>query len=107
MVYTVDELKQKIVPLAVKYNLPAVYLFGSYARNEATDKSDVDVLIDKTGSKIKSLFDRAALYNDLTEILGKEIDLVTTSGIAQEDSIQRAPMFAKTVDKERIVIYGE
>ena len=107
MVYTVDELKQKIAPLAVKYNLPAVYLFGSYARNEATEKSDVDVLIDKTGSKIKSLFDRAALYNDLTEILGKEVDLVTTSGIAQEDSIQRAPMFAKNVNKERIVIYGE
>jgi len=84
-----------------------VYLFGSYARNEATENSDVDVLIDKTDSKIKSLFDRVALYNELTETLNKEIDLVTTSGVEQEEAKQRAPMFAKNIDKERIIIYGK
>ena len=46
LIYTIDELKQKIVPIAARYNLPAVYLFGSYARNEATEESDVDILID-------------------------------------------------------------
>ena len=43
MVYSIEELKQKIIPLAVKYNLPAVYPFGSYARNEATENSDVEI----------------------------------------------------------------
>ncbi|MDR3294725.1 MAG: nucleotidyltransferase domain-containing protein [Clostridiales Family XIII bacterium] len=35
-------------PIAIKYQLPTVYLFGSYARGEATDDSDVDILIDRT-----------------------------------------------------------
>ena len=44
MIYTIAELSRKIIPIAQKYNIPAVYIFGSYARNEATENSDVDVL---------------------------------------------------------------
>ena len=44
MVLTVNELKTRIAPIAAQYGLKAVYLFGSYARNEATDDSDVDIL---------------------------------------------------------------
>lgn len=65
MVFTLDELKTKIAPIAEKYGLKAVYLFGSYARNEATDDSDVDILIDRTDSKIHSMFDMGGLYSDL------------------------------------------
>lgn len=38
MVYSVEELRERIVPVTKKYKIPAVYLFGSYARNEATDR---------------------------------------------------------------------
>lgn len=47
MIYTVDGLKACVSPIAKKYGLRAVYLFGSYARNEATEDSDVDLLIDR------------------------------------------------------------
>jgi len=40
-------------------------LFGSYVRDEATDSSDVDILIDREGSAIRGLVDLGALYNDL------------------------------------------
>ena len=50
MIYTFDQLKELIKPVAEKYSLPAMNLFGSYARGEATDESDVDVIIDRTGS---------------------------------------------------------
>jgi predicted nucleotidyltransferase len=50
LVYTIEELKKRIEPVATKYNLPAVYLFGSYAKGEATEDSDVDILVDKEGT---------------------------------------------------------
>lgn len=49
------------VPIAKKYNLRAVYLFGSCARGEANRDSDIDLLIDSTGSTIKGLFDMGGL----------------------------------------------
>ena len=36
MVYTLEQLREKITPIAEKYRIPAVYVFGSYARGEAT-----------------------------------------------------------------------
>ncbi len=105
MVYTIEQIRELITPVAVKYKLPAVYLFGSYARGEATENSDVDILVDKTGSDIKSLFDRAALFNDLNEILGKGVDLVTTAGIEQEEVKRRTPWFVENLNRERIALY--
>lgn len=46
MIYTVEEIRRRITPVAVRYRLKAVYLFGSYARGEVTDESDVELLID-------------------------------------------------------------
>jgi predicted nucleotidyltransferase len=105
MIYTIEQLKEKIAPLAHKYNLAAVYIFGSYARGEATDDSDVDVLIDRTGSAVKSLFDMGNLYNDLIEIIGKEIDMVTTHALEQEDTKRRTPWFVDNVKKDMVKIY--
>ena len=46
MVYTIDQIKDKIYPVAEKYDLSKVYLFGSYARGEADEKSDVDIALE-------------------------------------------------------------
>ncbi len=105
MVYSIDELKRIIEPIASKYAISVVYLFGSYARGEATESSDVDILIDRKGSTIRGLFDLGALYNDLNEMLGKPVDLVTTDSIDQPETFRRTPWFAKTLEQERIVIY--
>ena len=88
-----------------KYNLNAVYVFGSYARNEATDSSDVDILIDRTGSKIRGMFDMGALYNDLCDSIGKNIDLVTSHTLEQQSTKQRTPYFIENVNAEKIKIY--
>ena len=40
MIYTLDEIKSRVLPVIQKYNIPAMYLFGSYARGEATEESD-------------------------------------------------------------------
>ena len=106
MVYTITQLKQKVAPIAKKYDIPTVYLFGSYARNEATDESDIDFLIDRAGSTIKSLFDMGGLYNDLSECVDKKIDLVTLGALEQESTKRRTPWFTENVKKEMVKIYG-
>ena len=105
MIYTVEELRQKISPITRKYNIPAVYIFGSYARNEATENSDVDVLINREGSKIVSMFDLGALYNDLNEELGKSLDLITEDSLTQDAVKRRTPWFLENLQKEKVVIY--
>ena len=105
MIYTIDELKRKITPIARKYDIPAVWVFGSYARGEATDDSDVDVLINRKGSKIVTMFDLGALYNDLNENLGKELDLVTEDALAQDEVKRRTPWFLENLQRERVTVY--
>lgn len=105
MIFTINELKDKIAPVAAKYHLKKVYLFGSYARKEATENSDVDILIDRTGSSIKSMFDMGGLYNDLYDSIGKDIDIVTTQTLKQKSTLNRTPQFVENLIAERIKIY--
>ena len=45
-VYTIDEIRDKVKPVAEKYGIEKVWLFGSYARKSADANSDVDLLLD-------------------------------------------------------------
>jgi predicted nucleotidyltransferase len=105
LVYTLEELEQKIAPIAQKYDVPVVYIFGSYARNQATDDSDVDVLINRKGSKLVTMFDLGAFYNDLDESLGKTLDLVTEDALTQDEVKRRTPWFLDNLQRERVKIY--
>jgi predicted nucleotidyltransferase len=102
MIYTIDEIKERIRPVAEKYNLPAVYLFGSYARGEADEKSDIDIMIDRTGTKIRTLLDLAAVYEDMEESLATEIDLITTYTLDESRNLR----FRKNVESEKLQIYA-
>ncbi len=102
MIYSVEELKRRIEPIAEKYGLREVYLFGSYARSEATEQSDVDILIDRTGSKIRGMFEMGGLYEDLCASIGKEVDLVTTQTLEQASTKRRSPLFIQNIQAERM-----
>ena len=106
MVYSINEIKERITPVAQKYRLPAVYLFGSYARGDATEESDVDILVDRTGTKLIGLFEMGGLFNDLEEAIGKPIDLITTSSLEQEDTKRRTPWMIENVNKDKVIIYA-
>ncbi|MFH0866152.1 MAG: nucleotidyltransferase domain-containing protein, partial [Bacteroidota bacterium] len=60
------------------------YLFGSFARNEESDESDIDILveIDYKNNKV-SLLDFFGWKLDLEKIINKNIDLVASDGISK------------------------
>ena len=105
MIYTIDEIRRIVKPIAEKYCLPAIYLFGSYARGTANEHSDVDLLVDTTGTQLKSLLTLGALFNDLEEALGKKIDLITVSSLQQHIQIPSEKTFRDTVWKEKVSLY--
>jgi predicted nucleotidyltransferase len=107
MIYSIEELSKRITPVAKKYNLRAVYVFGSYARNEATEDSDIDILIDRTDSRVKSLFELGGLYNEICESIGKEIDMLTTHALLQDNDDDQPPRFRENVMKERVPLYEQ
>ena len=65
-----------IAPIACKYRLKRVFLFGSHAKGTANDESDVDLLVEK--GEPMSLIKFSGLRQDCVESLGCEVDLITT-----------------------------
>lgn len=104
--FNMARIKALIAPVAEKYGLRSVYVFGSYARNEANKDSDVDILIDREGSSVHGLFALSALRNELMEVLGKKVDLVTVQSLDQTSTIDRNTEFIDNVMKERVKVYG-
>ena len=102
MIYTIEETKSRVLPVIQKYNIPAMYLFGSYASGEATEESDLDFLVDTTGTRLTSLLSLGELYCDLEEIFQKGIDLVTMRSVMQKIQTESDRSFWDTVMKERV-----
>ena len=65
-----------------KCNPSLIGIFGSYARNEQTDISDMDILLD-SNSKIH-LLELIGLEQELTELLGIKVDLVTMNSVSKQ-----------------------
>ena len=94
MVYTVEQIAQRILPVAQKYGLKAVYLFGSYARGDMTNGSDIDLRIDK--GSIRG-FQLAGLLLDLEDSLGVPVDLVPTTSLDSH--------FLDSIRKDEVLLY--
>jgi predicted nucleotidyltransferase len=104
-IYTLDEIRELITPVAQKHNLAAVWVFGSYARGEATETSDVDLLIDDKESSNKGIFALSGLHLNLEEQINKPIDLITLDGLNNNRTQITAPYLRPSVLKERRLIY--
>ena len=104
--YTIEEIRRRITPVAQKYGLAAVYLFGSYARGEADAESDVDLLVDTAGTELNTLFKLGGLYNDLEEALEAPIDLVTMGSLEEKTDRLSQLHFREAVKRERVMIYA-
>ncbi|MGD9346358.1 MAG: nucleotidyltransferase family protein [Candidatus Aminicenantes bacterium] len=72
---TVPEIKKKMIPLLNKYGIKKASLFGSTVKEDSTEDSDIDVLVEMP--ETATLLELAALKIELEEILKKKVDVLT------------------------------
>lgn len=94
--YTLSEIKTIVSRLAKQYGAERIYLFGSYARGDMTNGSDIDLRIDK-GSICG--FQLGGLLLDLEVSLGVPVNLVTTSSLDER--------FLDTIHDDEILLYED
>ncbi len=109
-IYTIEEIKKYIFQILKKYGIKRAYIFDSYARNEATKNSDVDIMI-SGGEQIKTILDMAGLELELRDILKKDVDVISEEVYLEEEDDEDGELvrkiFMNNVMKERIQIYEE
>ncbi len=74
-----EEKRDQILRIASGHGAHNIRVFGSVARGDADESSDIDLLVDFEPDR--SLLDHAALVLDLEELLGRKVDVVTEKGI--------------------------
>lgn len=84
-VYFVSQLKSTLFPLFRDYGVRKAVLFGSYGKGTATEKSDVDLLVD---SRLRGLH-FVGFLDDIQRALGKDVDLFDVSHIQPDSLIDR------------------
>ena len=82
-VLSIESIKKVLVPILEKHNIKYCYLFGSYARNEARENSDVDLLIDTDITGL-AFFE---LVEEIRETLHKKIDLLRLCDLSTNNPI--------------------
>lgn len=102
-IYAVNEISTIIAPIVEAFGVERVWLFGSYARGEASQDSDIDLRIE--GGKIRGMFGLGRLYDELANALNKPIDLVTTEGLNHRANRGRTEGFRKNIEEDERLIY--
>ncbi len=95
MRWTLERLKEKrklILDIAARYGASDIRVFGSVARGDGSENSDIDLVVRfKEGT---SLMDHGELMEDLTEALGCRVDIVSEGGMKDR--------FRANVEKEAV-----
>lgn len=93
--YNLEQIIEKIVPIISQYDaVNKAFIFGSYARGDADEKSDIDIRID--ASDLKAI-DYCGLAGRLMMVLDISMDLVESDRLSEE--------FLNTIRKQEVLIY--
>lgn len=90
-----SEFKDKLIPVCNEYDIILLGLFGSFAKGEAKDGSDVDLVV--RFSRPKSLLELVRIENGLSQILKRKVDLLTEASIS--------PYLKDRIHEEMKIIY--
>lgn len=96
-IYTIEEIKNILQDILKQFAVKKAILFGSYAKNTPTSKSDIDIVIDSEGKLLNINF--YGLLEELVQSLEKNIDLFEISEIQKDSSLY------KDILKEGVIIY--
>ena len=93
--YTTKELREIIMPIAESYGVERVFLFGSCARGDQLENSDLDLRIDK--GDIGDYFVLSAFNIALEDALNETVDVITTGSLDSS--------FLEKIKSDEVLIY--
>lgn len=97
MIYTIEQIKNKSKEVFDKQDfVKEAYLFGSYARGEATEKSDIDFMIVLNRAVGTEFF---GLYHFLQKEFQKDVDVLT-----EKEAYDIMP---ESIERDKVKIYGD
>ena len=81
---------ERLAEVCERYGVRTLKVFGSFARGEATEKSDIDLLV--TFVRPVGFFKLVALERELSRLLGRRVDLVTEGALSPyiRDKVMKA-----------------
>ena len=94
MIFTIGDIKKRAIPIVIKYGINSFGLFGSYARGEANENSDLDFVMDK--GDLKGL-QYVSLVQDLEEEFNCHVDVISKGSSNKK--------FLEAVSKEEVLLY--
>ena len=95
MVYTIEEIQKRAVPIVRKYGVNSLSLFGLYAKGKATEDSDLDFVMDKWD--LRGLIQYISLVDDLEDEFHCHVDLVSKGSSNKK--------FLNAISNEEVLIY--
>lgn len=84
-IYSIDDLRSILSPVFARYGVKRAVLFGSYGKKSATEKSDVDLLVDSGLRGLRFI----GLSEELRSALQKDVDVFDVSHITPQSRIDR------------------
>ena len=95
MIYSIDEIKKRVIPIVCEYGINSISLFRSYAKGNANDSSDLDFVMDK--GELRGLIQYISLVNDLEKEFGCHVDLISKGSSNKK--------FLNRIKKDEVLLY--
>ncbi|MCH5196831.1 MAG: nucleotidyltransferase domain-containing protein [Oscillospiraceae bacterium] len=103
MVHKIEEIAEIVHPIAENCGANKIYLFGSYARGEATENSDIDLLVDNGEAHGLVFF---GFCGDLERALKTSVDVITVNSLYEEYKYDEyVAKLRAEIEKDMVMIY--
>lgn len=96
-IYTLEDIKKMLKEVLMHTEVEKAILFGSYAKNQPTEQSDIDILIDSNG-KIRGLR-YFAIIDMIKQKFDKEVDVIEKTEIDRNSKIE------KEIERTGVVVH--
>ena len=96
-IYSIDEIKEILYEILRNTEVEKAILFGSYAKKQPNQNSDIDILLDSNG-KVKGL-KFYAIMGKIKEKLNKEVDVIEKTEINKNSKIE------KEIERTGVIVY--
>lgn len=94
VVYTIEQLREIVLPIAKRFGMKSVVLFGSYARGDADGESDIDLIMDHGNQRVTRIF---GVGGEVEMTTGKRVDVYAWSELLPGP-------FQSTIRREAIML---